>query len=106
MILVKMSTAAKDGNGGAAMLPVQRKRHVRLLSNVQPEKRRDVSCWPVPPAAGILPSRQLSRAKLPLTAQPGARLTPLNQRDLHRHYGDGAAGTLEATLDDQPIRRS
>ncbi len=31
-----------------AMLPVQRKRHVRLLSNVQPEKRRDVSCWPDP----------------------------------------------------------
>jgi hypothetical protein len=29
-----------------AMLPVQRKRHVRLLSNVQPEKRCDVSCWP------------------------------------------------------------
>jgi hypothetical protein len=41
-----MSTAAKEGNGGAAMLPVQRKKHVRLLSNVQPEKRRDVSCWP------------------------------------------------------------
>jgi hypothetical protein len=29
-----------------AMLPVQGKRYVRLLSNVQPEKRRDVSCWP------------------------------------------------------------
>jgi hypothetical protein len=35
---IKMSTAAKEGNGGAAMLPVQRKRPVRLLSNVQPEK--------------------------------------------------------------------
>jgi hypothetical protein len=28
-----------------AMLPVQRKRHVRILSNAQPERRRDVSCW-------------------------------------------------------------
>src|SRR6267142_2813534 len=34
-----------------AMLPVQPKRHVRLLSNVQPEKRRDVSCWPIAEAA-------------------------------------------------------
>ena len=41
-----MSTAAKEGNGGAAMLPVQHKRHVRLLSNVQPEKRRDVFAGP------------------------------------------------------------
>jgi hypothetical protein len=44
-----MSTAAKKGNGGAVGT-----RHVTrsaqearaLLSNVQPEKRRDVSCWP------------------------------------------------------------
>ncbi len=36
-----------------AMLPVQRKRRRRLLSNVQPEKRRDVSCWPDPEAPTV-----------------------------------------------------
>jgi hypothetical protein len=42
-----------------------------------------ISSWPVVPVAGILPSRQLSGAKLPLTAQPGARLTtPLDQRTI------------------------
>jgi hypothetical protein len=30
-----------------ATLPVQRRRHVRMLSNVRPEKRRDVSYWPM-----------------------------------------------------------
>src|SRR5258708_10145243 len=57
-----------------AMLPVQRKRHGRLLSNVQPEKRRDVSCWPIPAVAGIYTARQLS--------------------------GDGRKGKLERAIDD------
>jgi hypothetical protein len=43
-----------------AMLPVQRKRHVRLLSNVQPEKRCDVSCWPDAAVTNISRSRKLS----------------------------------------------
>src|SRR5260370_1119356 len=57
-----------------AMLPLESKRHGRLLSNVQPEKRRDVSCWPIPAVAGIYTARQLS--------------------------GDGRKGKLERAIDD------
>jgi len=46
---VKMSTAAKKGNGGAAHgYPFSARGTCACCRTSSPEKRRDVSCWPDP----------------------------------------------------------
>jgi hypothetical protein len=82
-----MSTAAKEGNGGAAgtrHVPVQRKRHVRLLSNLQPEKRRDVSRW--------LMAADLGDAAKPAAVRLGSARPTINLHN--RRIDDGVAYAL------------
>jgi hypothetical protein len=63
-----------------ATLPVQRRRHVRMLSNVRPEKRRDVSYWPMAvdlPAAAKWAAVRLGSARRRINLPLAGSMTQL-----------------------------